>query len=349
MKEIITEAEFRRRISSGSMGGYLFFGNEDYLKHHALKTARSALCPDPALAVFNDISIDCSTSGFSADSISSAIAAAPMMADSKIVTVSGLSVGELKAAELDSLCDAISSLEEYDFNTLIISIPAGMIDPGYLPKRPSPILSRLCERLTPVHFDRVPDAKLASWAVRHFAHNGTRAEAGVTERLFSRCGRDMFTLANEIDKLSFFVLFEGRDTVKVDDVDNVTAATEDYDSFAFGNALADGRTDEALRILGIMKARKLEPVAVMGELSKTFSDLLAVKLMTAAGLPAAEIGSILGRIHEYKIKLYQKSVKDISAERIRRILDMCTDADKALKLSPAGYLEIEKLICSINL
>lgn len=346
MKEIITEAVFRKRLESSPLGGFLFFGDEDYLKHHALKTARSAVCPDPSLAVFNDMNVDCSTASFSADAIASAIAAAPMMSDTKIVTVSGLCVSDLKPSEIDELCDAIASLDEFNFNTFIISVPAGMIDAGYLPRSPSSVLSKLCERLTPVHFARVPDAKLASWAVRHFDHHGVKAEAGVADALLSRCGRDMFTLANEIDKLSFFVLAEGRNTVSRSDVEHVTSATEDFDTFALSNAVMEGNAEAAINILGIMKAQKLEPVAVLAELTKTFSDMLAIKLLTAKGKPPAEIGSILGRMHEYKVTLYQRSVADIPIERLRASLEMCADADRALKLSPAGYVEIEKLVCS---
>ena len=347
MKEIITEAAFRKRMESAPTGGFLFFGDEDYLKHHALKTARAAVCPDPSLAIFNDMSVDCSVSGFSADAIASAIAAAPMMADSKIVTVSGLCINDLKQAEIDELCDAVASIEEYDFNTLIISVPSGMIDYGYLPKRPSATLAKLCDKLTPVFFDRVPDAKLASWALRHFAHNGVKAETGVPEAVIARCGRDMFALANEIDKLSFYALAGGRDAVSRTDVELVTCAAEDFDSFAFGNAIMDGDASGALKILGIMKARKVEPVIILGELTRIFSDLLAVKLLTAAGNPPAEIGALLGKVHEYKVKLYQKSVRDVPIDKLRRTLDMCISADRALKLSPMGYVEIEKLICTV--
>ena len=344
MKQIITEAEFRRKTEKSPSGGYLFFGEEDYLKTHAVKQARGAACPDTALAVFNDMTVDFSTTVFSADAVFSAIAAAPMMAETKAVTVTGLSVDELKPAELDALCDALSSLEEFDFNLFILVAAAGTLDPGYLPKRPSAALAKLGEKLTPVKFDRVPDAKLSSWTVRHFAHNGVKAESGVPAAMLERCGRDMFTLANEVDKLSFYALSKGRDAVSLEDVEEVSSISEEFDSFAFGNAVAEGDTEQALRILALMKARKLEPVIALGEITKTFSDMLAVKLLTAAGIAPADIAPMT-KLHEYKVKLYQKNVADISESRLRQAVEMCESADLALKQSPTGYVEIEKLIC----
>jgi DNA polymerase III delta subunit len=345
MKEIISEAAFRKKIASSPTGGYLFFGEEDYLKSYALKAAKAAVCPDPSLAVFNDMTVDCSVSGFSPDAISSAIAASPMTADTKMVTVSGLELRGLRPEELDAICDAFASIEEYDFNTLIVYVPSGMIDEGYLPKNPSTVLSKLGEKLTPVRFERVSDAKLASWAIRHFEHRGVHAEMGVTEALFNRCGRDMFVLAGEIDKLSFYVLSKGRNAVSREDVETVTCVSEELESFALGNAIMDGNAQKALGILGIMKSRKVEPIIILGELTRTFSDMLAIKLMTESGMPPAEIGKVLGRMHEYKVGLYQQSVKRLPTERLRTCLEMCADADRSIKLSSSGYIEIEKLVC----
>ena len=42
MKEIITEAQFRRNIKTPD-AAYIFFGDEDYLKQNALSVAKSEL------------------------------------------------------------------------------------------------------------------------------------------------------------------------------------------------------------------------------------------------------------------------------------------------------------------
>ena len=346
MKEIITEAAFRSRLASSPRGGFLFFGDEDYLKHHALKNARATVCPDPSLAVFNDMSVDCSVSGFSPDAIASAIAAAPMMTDTKIVTVSGLDIKRLQPEEISALCDALSSLEEYDFNTFILYVPAGMIEEGRLPKAPAAALAKLGEKLTPVHFARVSGAKLASWVIRHFEHRGVRAEAGVTDTIFARCGNDMFALANEIDKLSFFVLANGRSVVTKEDVETVTCAVEEFSTFDFGNAIMNGNASEALRILGVMKSRKTPTVMILGELSSTFSDMLTIKLLASAGKPTQEIAALMRWKSDFRVQIYLDAVRNIPQEKLKYAVSLCADADKAVKQSFAeGYEELEKLVC----
>ncbi len=345
MKEILTEGAFRKLIEKQPVGGYLFFGDEDYLKAHALRTAIDACCPDKSMAVFNEMSVDPSADNFS-ELLASAVAAAPMMAETKAVTVTGLSVNDLKASELDAICSVAQSLGEFDYNLLIISVPAGMIDVGYSLQKPSATLAKLGEHLTPVHFPKVSEAKLASWIIRHFEHNGLKVETGVPAAMLERCGTDMYALANEIEKLSWYALSQKRDAVTLSDVPNITCQNEDYESFALGNAVAERNVEKALDILGVMKARKIEPVIIMGELSRTLGDMLAVKILIQNRKSRAEIASAI-KLHEYKVKLAEQNVRLVSVEELSAAVDACARADSALKLSPNGYIEIEKLICSL--
>ena len=92
---------------ANGVGGFLFFGEEDYLKLHALKTARQALVTDPSLAVFNDMELDGSAPDFSAEALASALSAAPMMADAasgraRFLKIAGREVMERRMAMTSS-------------------------------------------------------------------------------------------------------------------------------------------------------------------------------------------------------------------------------------------------------
>lgn len=347
MKELLTESSFRKTIEKKPVGAYLFFGDEDYLKMHALKTTREIVCPDPTLAVFNEINIDCSTSDDFTDALAGSIAAYPMMADSKLIIMTGLRICEMKADEIDALLDVVDTIGEYDFNLLIICVPSGAMDEGRLPKRPSSILAKLSNHLDPVYFPRVAPQKLSSWMVRHFEHNGVRAENGVAAAILKRCGDDMFALSNEVDKLSFYALSKGRDTVTLADVPHVTCPNDEYDNFELGSAIAAGNSVRALEILAIMKLRKIEPVIIMGELSKTLGDMLAIKLLLNARKTAAEIVPIMKLRSEAQARVIMNQARDFSLDYLKRAVKLCAEADASLKLSSYGYIDIERLICSL--
>ena len=53
--EIITNADFNKKIKENPDGNYLFYGEEDYLKSHAIKSLKDAMGIDEALEIFNSV------------------------------------------------------------------------------------------------------------------------------------------------------------------------------------------------------------------------------------------------------------------------------------------------------
>ena len=155
---IMKSDDFRREMEKGLSGGYLFFGDEDYLKLHSLSAARESVCPEPSFALFNDMKID--PLSLTPASLIDALTPLPMMADKKIVSISGLNFKLMRPEEIEGLCEVFEMLDEYDFNVLIISVPEGGIDEGYLPRTPSKLLTRLSESLKLVQFESPSEIKL---------------------------------------------------------------------------------------------------------------------------------------------------------------------------------------------
>ena len=341
---IMKEDVFRKELKGGLVGGFLFFGDEDYMKSFALRAAREAICPDETFGVFNDIRID--ALDYSASALLDALIPPPMMTDKKIVTVSGLNINSLRQSEVNDLCEALGELQKYDYNLLIISVPAGQIEEGMIPKKPSAIITRLAEFLTPVYFEPISGARLTSWVSKHLQHNGVSASAAVCSEIVSYCGRSMYSLSAETEKLAYYVLQNGRQEVTLEDVRRVAIAEISTDTFALANAIVSGRSDEALKALSVLKFRRVDPVMVMGEVSAIVCDMVRIKALFSGGNSPAAIASQF-KISEYKVKLYVSGVRDVSEQKLCRVLDLCSEADLALKHSASDYSAIEKFICCI--
>ncbi len=339
---ILKDADFRREIKSTPAKAYLLFGEEDYLKYHALVAAKDAISPDETLSMFNEMKLDALS--YSSSALLDAIMPAPMMTDRKLITVTGLDLGSMKQGEIDSLCSALSALDEYNYNTVIISVASDRFDCGVLPKRPSKLLLKLSEFLTPVYFEKVSPARLVSWVGKHYQHNGVQASPEVCALTIERCGRDMFTLSSETDKISFYVLSQGRDEVTQNDVVLVSVPAAEFDAFAFSNALSAGKREDALAVLADMKFRRVDPIIIMSEIVSNICDALSVELLAADGLTSREISEML-KMHEYKVSLILRSRRGV--ERLKIMLEKCRSADLEIKLSRDGYSVLEKLICII--
>lgn len=340
---ILSEADFRARIKENPTGGYLFFGAEDYLKFHAVEAARALVCPDPTFRAFNEMKLDPLT--YSADKLVESLMPLPMMADEKLVVVTGLIPASLKKDELEDLCNALALTKEYDYNLFILSLPSDGLDLEGFPKRTPPMLARLCEHLTPVLFDPPTDAKLAIWAGRHFEHLGVSLSMDDCRTMIDYCGHGMFTLANEIEKLSYYLLSQGKTRFERASMEQVCTPACEYDAFAFTNALMQRQPDRALYILQDYRFRRMEPVMILASAIQVVCDMIAVKSCTEDGL-AKETISKVTRLHEYRVGLYQKSLTRVDKRELERLLAACLGADRALKSYEGGYAPLERLICS---
>ena len=191
--------------------------------------------------------------------------APPMLSDRKLIVVQGLDFTSMKPTDLDALLSVAAEAGSGDGNLLILSVAAGMLDPGYFPKKPSATLTKLATVLRPVYFERCTPAQLTAWAGRHYTAAGVEATPAIASATIARCGRDMFRLSAEIDKIAYYVLSHGRTQVTAEDVNFVGIADEEFDAFAFSGAILERRREDALRILADMKVRRVEPISALGE------------------------------------------------------------------------------------
>ncbi len=345
MKPMIKEADFRRQLKGEPQVGYLFFGEEDYMKATALRMAREALAEDPAMACFNDVRLG--GADFTPEQLLDAMMSPPLGAERKVITVTGVNFNALRAAETEKLLDVLSQLSEYPYNMVILSADSDCLDAGTLPKRPSALLTDLCEHLIPVYFEKNTPAKLSGWVQKHYVHHGVQAPPDVCQYTVNYCGRDMYVLANEIQKVACYVLSHGRDTATCEDVKISAIPAMEYDAFAFTNAIMERRQGDALDILRDLKFRRVEPLYVLSEVSRVVCDLVTVGTLGSSGLTVAEI-SAATKIHEYRVGLYLRSASNIHPDRLKRAVEVCCQADGALKMYAGdGYGVIEKLICSL--
>lgn len=343
---IIGDAELKKQLASAPARGYLLFGEEDYLKDISLRQAREQLVGDPTFACFNELLID--ALDYTPEVLRDALMPLPMMAERKVVLLRGMDFTAMKSNELDALCDVLSELADYDYNTLLIPVASGAIDEGNLAKnRPSTMLKKLGEYLTLVHFERCTPAKLCGWCIRHFEHNGVSASNTLCNQLIEQCGRNMLTLASEIDKISFYVLSHGRCEVTADDVSTAACSSVEFDTYAFTNALTERTPAVALAVLADMKFRRVDPIFALSEVVRTSCDMLTVLLLASEGKTNAEISRAMGGLHEFVIGRYRRSATAAGEAALRRMVDACAAADRALKLSPQGYSALEQLICSL--
>lgn len=333
----MTAAEFRKELNK-LRGGYLFCGEEDYIKHRYLALAREALVEEGD--AFNHICL--TADNYSADRLMGAIELLPVMADTKLIEVSGLSLDTMNEGELEELITVLGVLPDYEYNVLILYCEVDELDPGTV-KQPTKRLTQLASVLKPVIFWRETPARLASWTAKHFAAEQIVAPPAAVNRLLERCGCDMFALSSEIEKLCWYLKAQGREQLNEADVLAVSSVSREIAAFDFANAILDGKANEAFAILGELKLRKERPEILLSGIARVICDLLTVKVQTEGGFPASVIASRLGW-REYKTGLYIKSASRCSTAFLHRLVEQCYEADRLIKSTPVdSYVVLDRL------
>ena len=96
----MTETEFKNEIKKGLAGGYLFYGDEDFLKYkYAIQAKNSIL--DGVFDAFNHYVLY--PENYSAEALRDAITTAPMMAEKKLVELYREADSETRKAVLNYL------------------------------------------------------------------------------------------------------------------------------------------------------------------------------------------------------------------------------------------------------
>lgn len=333
----MTAAEFRKELNH-LRGGYLFCGDEDYLKRRYLDSVREALVSEGD--VFNHICLTVDT--YSVDRLMAAVEALPVMAETKLIEVSGVSLNGMNEGELEELTSVLATLPSYEYNVLIFYCQADEVDPGTV-KQPSKLIKQLAEVIKPVVFWRETPARLAAWTAKHFAAEQIVAPPDAVSLLLNRAGCDMFTLSSEIEKLCWYLKAQGRETLTEADVLSVSSESKEIAAFDFTNAILDGNPGAAFSILNELKLRKERPEILLGSIARVVCDLLTVKVLTDSGLPASAIASRLSW-HEYKTSLYVKSASRCGAQRLHHLAERCYEADLLIKSTKVdSYTVLDRL------
>lgn len=341
----MTEAEFAKELKN-LHGGYVLYGDEDYLKYSYSKEARKYVL-DGVFDEFNHIVIY--GEDFSCANLLNAICTFPMMSEKKLIEVRGVNFNAFKKAELEELETALSEMKNNEDNTvLIIRADSEYFSAGRLPKAPSDIYKIMSKYLTMVQFDFPTSARLRTWIAKHFQKGLLSVDASLCDRLVEVCGHDMWILSNEIDKLCEYALENKLSTLSFEDIDNVCCKTIEYDDFRLTNALLEKNKDLIFETLRRQRSNHEPPPAILSSIIRLYMEMLLVSKHFSAGMNKAQISKEIG-IHEFKVGKYISSISGVNPKKIERAVELCLEADVKSKSASnvTSYIAVERLVSAL--
>lgn len=343
----MTPQEFKELLRAGAPTGcFLFCGEEGYLKRAYLGQLRDLILTSPEFNTFNHMVREGADPDYAA--ISDMIQTPAFFAEGKLIEWHIADLSSPTEKKVEQLLEVARACTPESGTTLVfICAPEGF-DPG-TPKRPSSLVKKLEGAVQIVRFDKSTDAQLINWLKRHFEHEGVKAEPQVLRAMLARCGHSMDVLANETDKLTCYVKAAGRDTVTEADVRLVCASTTEADAFGLTNALLDRDTVAAYRNLQDLQARRVEATVILGQISRLYTDLLAVSRLMGEGMGRDAIAAALS-MNTYKAGLYMQAASKRKPEMLKRALAVLAQADLTAKTTygTSQYAMLDALVAELS-
>lgn len=321
----MTPSELKKKLPDLA-GGYLFYGEEEYLKSFYLGEVRRAVVSDSALDAFNRTVLS-GREGLSA--LDSAVLTAPFMSEKKLIELHSVDYASLTKDELDALCSCLDAAKSSG-DTVIVMYAEDEECRVQNKKRPPVFFSELCAHACEVEFPYQTPGKLIPWMIKHFAGAGISADSEVCTYMTELVSRDMTALANEIDKLCAYLTFNGEKQATKKAVEYVCCRIDEISAFDFSNALLKRDRVRAYEILCDMFAGKQKAQLILGSISAVYADLYRIRTMHDCGMTQSEISAAL-HMNSYRTEIYLRSARQRSAEALRLAIEACAEADLKLK------------------
>ncbi|UCE85147.1 MAG: DNA polymerase III subunit delta [Deltaproteobacteria bacterium] len=326
----MTPDALRKELAAGRLRpAYLLSGEELLLRDDTLAWLREAvLAGGPSDFNFDRLDGQTTTAGQLVDTVR----ALPIMAERRLVVLR--EPAEKRAAAhglLDALAELVAEVARQPEAATVLVVVAAK------PDRRARWVKAFETSACVVDCAPLRGGRALVGFVREEARRqGVELEGGAAELLVERIGSQLLVLRRELEKAALFAGPRGRVTRE-----HVAVSTRDVAEgpiFDLTDAIGEGRTKDALRVLEKLIAAGSAPPLVLGALASHFRRLLRVR--TGARVPGPP----------FAIRKLESQAQRYRPERLRHCLSGIHDCDEVLK-GRGGIpqkLALERLVIGLS-
>ncbi len=309
---------------------YIFHGEEAYLREHYTHQLRDLICGGPA-GDFNYHKLP--TEGLTAQSVSDALEAMPVMAEHTLVELDDFDLyRKMGEAERDRWIELLSDIPDYATLLLVHDTVAWKPD-----RRVKKLTKAIDEHCQIIEFEKQGTRQLMEWLRRRLRGYDKRIDDATAEYLIFRTGGGMTLLASETEKLASYV--SGKEITKLD-IDLVTEPVLEAQVFAIVDALAARRGAEALQLLRDLLTLQEEPIVILAAMGSQLRRLYAASVLQEEGCGSRDLMELY-KLSAYPARKTMESAAKLPLNWCTRAVELCAETDTKLKIS---YDEPQRLL-----
>ena len=325
---------------------YILYGQDDFSLYQAVKEIKASL-GDWEMVAAGTTNLD--GQRLTLNELRDKCGAAPFLSSHRLVIVDGLlerfevkqsrpRSGKGKSGNGLGEWEALASYIKQMSETTVLVLVDGEV------KGQNPLLKKLSPLAEVRAFPLLRGKDLKAWILQRVKAEGGDITPQAVNLLAELIGGDLWAMEGEIQKL---LLYSQERPINEDDVRQLVSHVQESNIFALVDAVAEGRTELAQRILHRLYDDGMAPTYIMVMITRQFR-LIAQARDLGKGLSHLQIQDRLGLKPGYGLDKTLRQAKLYDFEGVKRAYDKLLETDLAIKTGKySDKLALELLVTEL--
>lgn len=211
-------------------------------------------------------------------------------------------------------------------------------------KAQNPLLKQVSSLAEVSTFPALRGKELKAWIRQLVSEEGGTITQDAVDLLSELIGGDLWAMHGEIQKLTLYC--QARN-IGADDVRHLTTHAQEANMFALVDAVADGKTELAQRVLHRLYNDGAEPMHILAMITRQFR-LIALATDLKPGLSRPQIQERLGLRSSYPVDKTLRQARAYDLSRVKRAYRKLLETDLAIKTGKYGErLALELMVTEL--
>lgn len=341
---MINDERLGEILKTGRIPKIVFlFGEEHYIiKHYVNLIKKLAVTENPDFNI-TEIGIDPT-----AQKIFDAADQLPMFAEKRCVTVCDYNHDKVSEKEFSNLSEVIADVPE----TTVLVLYCETVSVN--PKKPSARAKKLMAAVEKasgavIYAARRNDSQLVRMLTAGAAKRGLNMSPTAARHLVEVSGSDIFTLINELEKLS---AFSKNGAVSNEMIDEICSHSVDATIYNLSKFVLSENADGAQKLLDELFFMRTEPVYITTTLASAYIDMARASAAAKSGVAVKDAAKDFGYSPALAFKLTNalRDAKRLPSGALERSLGLILESDRRIKTTACDpKAELQTLVTELIL
>lgn len=327
---------------------HVLIGEDDYSLRQTLEDIKKST-GDPATLLPNTTVLDGRT--VTPEQLRNACETVPFLAEKRLVIIEGL-LERYEPTRKNGRKKASRPSEQPEEIKKIVAIAKAvppfteLVVTGGGVKASNPLLRELLVLTQVRSFPLFKSTQLGPWIEKRVKQAGGSVSASAVTALVRFVGNDLWTMANEVDKLMVYTA--GR-RIEEADVKAVVSYAREEKIYEMTDAVLESRRGAAQEALQQLLQQGMAPAYLLASLSSQVRTIFLVREMRANGKSRSEIHQKLSPLSDFQVRKAWEQSEKCSPARLRELYHRLLETDVSIKTGRMeGEIALNILIAEIG-